>query len=165
MGKIIIVDENDNPIGVKYREEVDSQKDIYRCTGIWLTNSQGEILLAQRKLTKDKDPGKWGPAVSGTVEEGETCEINAYKEMEEEIGLTGVELKLGPKQRFFSPRNYFAQWFTCQIDKPIEDFVVQEEEVEEIKWVKEDDLRADLRNNPDKYIPSLPEAIVYFLAI
>ena len=83
--KVIIVDENDNPIGLKYREDIDYSKDTYRCTGIWITNSNDEVLIAQRKFTKDKDPGKWGPAVAGTIEEGETYESNAYKEMKEEI--------------------------------------------------------------------------------
>ncbi|MFA6254347.1 MAG: NUDIX domain-containing protein [Candidatus Paceibacterota bacterium] len=157
--KITVVDENDNPIGAKAREEIDSQKDIYRCTGIWVTNSNGEILLAQRKLTKDHDPGKWGPAASGTVEEGETYETNAYKELKEELGLTDVKLELGPKHYSAFSYRYFAQWFFVIVDKPAEDFMIQEEEVEQIAWITKENLLNDLKNNPDKYIPSLPEAI------
>lgn len=157
--KIIIVDENDNSIGLKFREEVDSLSDTYRCTGVWITNSNDEVLLAQRKFTKSHDPGKWGPAVAGTVEEGETYEENALKEMAEEIGLTGISLKLGPKNYSAFPRRYFAQLFFCQVDKPVDDFIIQEDEVEQIAWVKKEDLLEDLKNNPDKYIPSLPRVI------
>jgi len=161
--KIIIVDNNDNPIALKYRDEVDYQKDIYRCTGIWITNSKEEILIAQRKITKDINPGKWGPAVAGTIEEGETYESNAYKELKEEIGLTGVKLEVGQKQRSTSPRNYFGQWFTCKVDKPIKDFVIQEDEVAQIRWINKNELVGDLKNNPDKYVPSLYKAVDLFI--
>lgn len=157
--KIIVVNEKDEPIGIKYRDEIDPQEDIYRCSSIWITNSQGEVLLAQRKLTKDHDPGKWGPASSGTVEEGETYESNAYKELEEEIGLVNVNLKLGPKQYYNKVRKFFAQWFFCQIDQPVKEFTLQEEEVEKIEWVGKEDLLTDIKNNPDKYVPSLGEII------
>ena len=37
-------------------------------------------------------PEVWGPAVSGTNEEGETYDSNIIKEAQEEIGLTGYTL-------------------------------------------------------------------------
>jgi len=95
-----IVDDQDNLIGAKPRNEIDFKNDYYRISGLWLTNSKGQILIAQRLLTKDKDPGKWGPAAAGTLEVGETYESNAYKEADEEIGLTGVKFTQGPKMKF-----------------------------------------------------------------
>lgn len=159
--KIVIVDEFDTPIGSKYRDEVDYSKDIYRAAGVWIVNSKNEVLIAQRKLTKDKDPGMWGPAAAGTVEEGETYESNAYKEAEEELGLTGVAFELGPKQYSEHPRRYFGQWFICRIDKPVEDFVLQEEEVERVAWIDRATLERDVREYPEKYVPSLQKAITF----
>ncbi len=88
MSKIIVVDENDKEIGVKERSKI-THDDIYRVSGLWLTNSKGEILLAQRSFNKprDNDPGKWGPAVAGTVDEDETYKENIQKEIKEELGL------------------------------------------------------------------------------
>ena len=60
-----IVDETDNIIGYKLRNEIDFKKDYYRIGCLWLKNPKGEVLLAQRLLTKDKEPGKWGPSVAG----------------------------------------------------------------------------------------------------
>lgn len=85
----VIVNENDEIIGHKLREEVDPKNDIYRVSALWVTNSAGDVLIAQRKLTKKHAPGKWEPAVAGTVEKGETDESNIYKEAQEEIGLSG----------------------------------------------------------------------------
>jgi isopentenyl-diphosphate delta-isomerase len=70
--KIIIVDDEDNIIGIKEREEVDKKNLRYRCSALWVKNSKGEILLAKRALTKKHSPGKWGPAVAGTLAENET---------------------------------------------------------------------------------------------
>jgi len=72
MGELIhIVDENDRLIGVKNRAAIGYAKDIYRVSALWLTNPDGYVLLAKRANQKDKEPGVWGPAVSGTVEENE----------------------------------------------------------------------------------------------
>jgi isopentenyldiphosphate isomerase len=156
---VVIVDEDDNLIGAKPRDSIDLTKDIYRVTGIWVTNSKGEVLIAKRSMLKKVNSGKWGPAVAGTVEEGETYESNAYKELEEEIGVNGIHLeigpKLGPKELIGSPRKYFAQWFKCQIDKKVEEFKLQEGEVDEIKWVSYDDLKKDVECNRGAYIPSM----------
>ena len=83
-----IVNENDEIIDYKPRNEIDYKKDYYRIGCLWLTNSKGEVLLAQRLLTKDKDPGMWGPSAAGTLEKGESYESNIYKEAEEELGLS-----------------------------------------------------------------------------
>ncbi len=156
---IQIVDENDQVVGHKDRADVDHQNEVYRVAALWVTNSQGEVLIAQRKHNKDKDPGKWGPAVSGTVDEGETYETNIYKEAEEEIGLIGEIFNQGSKMRITEPRNYFCQWFTATVDKPLDEFQPQEEEVEQIKWVSERELAKDVQEHPDKYIVSMPKIL------
>lgn len=162
MAKICIVDENDTPIGYKERSEIDYGKDIYRSTALWVTNPRGEVLIAQRKFTKDYDPGKWGPAVAGTVEEGETYDTNIYKEAEEEIGLTGYKFVEAWKERLYTPRHQFVQWYKVVVDKPIEYFIPQPEEVEKIEWIAFSELANDVDNDPDKYVQSMSQVIEIF---
>lgn len=161
--KIQIVDEKDQLIGHKYRNEIDYNKDIYRSTALWLENSQGEFLIAQRKLTKDKDPGKWGPAVAGTVDEGETYESNIYKEAEEEIGLTGVDFQPKTKLRENIPRKQFIQVYFTKFDKDLSNFKIQKEEVEQIAWIPKNELIADIKGNPKKYVPAMQMLINIFI--
>lgn len=161
---IQIVNEKDELIGFKPRGEVNSQADIYRAAGLWVTNSLGEVLIAQRKFTKANDPGKWGPAVAGTVEVGETYEANIYKEAEEEIGLTGVVFAVATKQRVTHPRNYFCQWYTATLDRDLADFVIQNEEVEQIKWISKEALIDDLQANPNAYTATMPKLLKQFTA-
>src|ERR1700761_7819266 len=104
MELIQIVDENDTLIGHKPRDQVSATTDYYRIACLWLENSKGEVLLAQRKWTKKNDPGTWGPAAAGTVDQGETYEQNMYKEAQEEIGVSGVTFTPVTKFRRTSPR-------------------------------------------------------------
>ncbi len=154
-----IVDEDDNVIGYKLRHDIDWKKDIYRIAALWLKNSQGEVLIAQRVLSKDKDPGKWGPSAAGTIEEGEDYDSNIYKEAEEEIGLSGVKFKKSKKLRFYEPRQAFCQWYIGVSNKKPADFKLQAEEVAQVRWIDPKSLIRDLKNNPDKYVPSMQMAI------
>ena len=113
----------------------------------------------QRKITKDKDPGKWGPAVSGTVEQDETYESNIYKEAEEEIGLTGVKFKIGPKQKIYKARKFHVQWFLINIDRNINEFKIQEDEVEQLAWKSKDELLSEIKENPEMYVPAMPDIV------
>lgn len=147
-----IVDENDNLIGHKLGAEFDPSADIYRVSALWLTNSKGQVLLAQRSPKKKNGGGLWGPAVAGTVENDETYEQNIIKEAKEEIGLFGFEI-LGTSKIFFDTKNrkYFSTYFYATVDKPADDFIL-EEEVAAMKWVDADWLKNDVAQNPEAYV-------------
>lgn len=161
--KRTIVDENDNIIGVKSRNELDLAKDIYRVSALWLTSSQGDVLVAQRGLKLSNSPGKWAPAVAGTVEEGETYETNIYKEAEEEIGLSGIKFTKKTKVKVSGKRNFFCQYFIATINKAASEFIVHPYEVERVKWVKADSLKEDILTNTDSYVADMARLIPIFL--
>jgi isopentenyl-diphosphate delta-isomerase len=149
--KIIIVDENDQVIGHKDRDAL-FQEDIYRVSVLWVINSQGDVLLAQRALTKSHDPGKWGPAVAGTLEEGEDYLTNIYKEAKEELGLKDFTAQILSKERVAGEYNYFVQRYLAIVDKPEKDFTVNQDEVAEIKWFKKEELRQKLQEDPNQFL-------------
>lgn len=157
--KIIIVNENDEIIGSKERDKLEPT-DIYRVSALWIQNSKGDILLAQRSFNKRKDPGKWGPAVAGTNGEDETYESNILKEAEEEIGLSGYSFKELTKPERFS--DHFAQLFLVVVDKDASEFRIQESEVEQIKWFSKDELMEELKQNPDKFVKAVANCIDLF---
>lgn len=159
---IQVVNEQDEVMGHKLRDDLDLNTDIYRVSALWLTNDQNDVLLAQRSFKKNNAPGKWGPAVAGTVEEGETYETNIYKEAQEEIGLTDYKFNKGPKIFINSSRKYFGQWFMAQVNKPAEYFTVQTDEVEKISWVPFGELIKDVQENPQKYTPNFPRVLALF---
>lgn len=155
MSRIVVVDKNNEEIGVKERELI-NENDVFRVTALWITNSRGEILLAKRSKNKDSAPDKWGPAVAGTVEEAETYETNIYKEAKEEIGVEGFEFL--PGEIFFNDkidRKYFTKWFYLELDRNVEDFKVDSLEVGEIKWFKKEELKELIKANPSDYLDSV----------
>jgi len=159
--KIIIVDENDKVIGFKQRGTL-SPTDIYRVSALWIQNSKGDILLAQRSFNKIHDPGKWGPAVAGTVDEGETYESNIIKEAGEEIGLSDCQFKKAFYEKNNGNHKYFLQWYFALVDKDIHSFTIQKEEVEQIKWFSRDELLQELNDFPDNFLKSIKDCVVYF---
>jgi len=149
--KIIIVDEQDNEIGVKEREEA-KEGSLYRVSALWITNPKGEVLLGKRSLKQKNGPGKWGAGVAGTVKEGESYESNMIKEAQEEIGLTGVAFRKLFKERITGVRNYFCQWFACEIDWPVERFKLDAEEVAEVRWFTKKEILDGLKNRRDDFV-------------
>lgn len=155
MALITIVDRNDEVIGLRERKQKEDN-DIYRISGLWLENSKGEILIAQRSFNKKDGPGLWGPAVGGTVENNESYRECIVRETEEELGLTGLKFKIGPKFFLNHPtRRRFCQMFTAKLASETADFKLQEEEVESVRWVTKSWLAQDVSNNPHNYTPAV----------
>jgi isopentenyl-diphosphate Delta-isomerase len=154
---LILVDKNDNPIGLKERKDL-LDEDICRVSALWLTNSKGEVLLAQRALTKQNDPGKWGPAVAGTVEEGETYESNIVKEAEEEIGLAPFEPVFFEKIFINTDHKYFCAYFKLQRD--VTEFRIQADEVIAVRWFLPAELHRIAKEKPDMFTQSLANLIL-----
>lgn len=154
MTRIILVDDNDNEIGLKERDEI-GPEDLCRGSALWITSSSGDILLTQRSLEKKHHPGKWSAAVAGTVDEGEDYDINILKETEEEIGITlsAKELRKGPKIRM--PR-FFMQWYYATVDLPLSAFTLQEGEVMDIRWVSPEEFERLIAEEPEIFVSNLP---------
>ena len=162
MSKIPIVDNDDVVVGYKDRKDV-LPEDIYRVSALWIKNSEGESLLAQRAFSKTNDPGKWGPAVAGTVEEGENYDINIRKEAQEEIGISDISMEKGPKERIFGEHNYFVQWYTARIDKGAGEFVIDKDEVSEVRWFSKKDLMRESESNTNDFLSGTKRWIELFL--
>lgn len=154
----IIVDKDDAVLGAKTRDELDLSRDIYRVAAVWLINSQGEVLIAQRALSLRNGAGLWGPSAAGTVEEGESYDANALKELNEELGVSGITLEKGMKYFADGQRKYFCQFYLGGTDKPATAFELQADEVAAVKWVTIDALRADLHARPEYYLPTMGSA-------
>ncbi len=158
--KIPIVNEQDEVLDYIDRNNRSSDH-ICRVSALWLTDRDGNILLAQRAFDKIHHPGLWGPAVAGTVEEGETYESNIIKESEEEIGLVGVDFTSGPKLLMRSVHSYHAQWFTAVAPHEYP-FVKQDREVEQVKWFSKEEIAKLLKESPEIFIENFDESFKYF---
>ena len=63
---------------------------IHRAVHILVVDNQDRIFLQKRSPKKDIQPGKWDTSVGGHLNAGETYDQAARRELEEEIGVSGV---------------------------------------------------------------------------
>ena len=59
------------------------------------------------------------------------------------------------KLKLEEPRKSFLQLYKGECDWPVSRFVPQPEEVEQVAWVNVNDLKKDILEKPDKYVPSI----------
>ena len=89
-----IVDDDDQVIGLRPRSECHGNPAlVHRVAHVLVFNAAGDLLLQKRSVHKDVQPGKWDTSVGGHVDPGENYLQAAYREMEEELGIRGLELK------------------------------------------------------------------------
>lgn len=150
--KIQLVDANDNIIGEKWRDEL-TNDDCWRIISLWITNDRGEVLLQQRSFDKKVAPGVWTAAVEGTVDYGDNYETTAQREAEEEIGLKNLNLKETGK--YFGPWGGFGkrqcQGYIAVYSGDPSAIIIQESEVNDIKWFTRAEIYQLHKLNPEKF--------------
>ena len=133
-----IFDINGNFLGSKPRSFCHSENPgvYHKPVWIWIINSQGQILVQKRALTKKKSPGKWDMPSAGHVDAGETCLSGCVRETNEELGLRVDEKDFIFLKEFINKRGWeLAQVYLLKTDTRIEDMRIQIEEVECVKWL------------------------------
>jgi isopentenyl-diphosphate delta-isomerase len=143
-----IYDDKGNLIGEATYGECYGKGIIIRITNIWVVNSRNQILLQKNNKPAHKGYGTWNGSVTGKINAGEAPLIGAQRELREEIGLDVPKEKLQFLETiFFEPEvpgtNYkaFVDIWVVKTDKDINDFVLEESEVAEVKWYDLDVVR------------------------
>lgn len=88
-----VVDENDVVVRQETREKVHAEGLIHRAVHVFVFNKRGDLYLQKRSHLKDKNAGLWDSSVSGHLDTGEDYAEAAVRELEEEIGVSGVEME------------------------------------------------------------------------
>ena len=87
---------------------------------------------------KDLWPSWWDLAVGGVVSAGESYDAAALRELDEEVGVTGVPLvELGVGTYSDEEVSRVGRCFLAQYDGPL---VLRDGEVVAIEWVSQNDL-------------------------
>jgi ADP-ribose pyrophosphatase YjhB (NUDIX family) len=90
---LVLVDDDGNVLGHDRRDAVhDSRMRRHQAISIVLDTPRGR-LFQRRDPSKRAYPGLWDTSVSGHVAAGETYEEAARRELGEELGLGGLELR------------------------------------------------------------------------
>ena len=151
MVNIIYVDKDDNVIGAGPQQEAFEKGIIHRVIRIYLYNSRGEVLLQKRADHLRTNPGKWNESVAGHVDEGETYRQAADREMQEELGIEGVDLtelkkiyleeKVNKKKRFTT---LYKGTFNGEAHP-------NPDEVSQVRWVSPESLHVEMKEHPEHF--------------
>ncbi len=87
MEQVILVDEQDNPIGLMEKMEAHEKALLHRAFSVFIFNHQGELLLQQRALTKYHSAGLWTNTCCSHPRHNETTEAAANRRLFEEMGF------------------------------------------------------------------------------
>jgi isopentenyldiphosphate isomerase len=82
-----IIDQQDNVIGVATRARLRAEKLLHRGVFVIVLTSDDRIVVQQRSATKDLWPSRWDIGAGGVVSSGESYEVSAHRELQEELGI------------------------------------------------------------------------------
>ncbi len=120
--------------------------------GVVIINSKNEILLQKRSRFKRVNPSKWG-ICGGKVDLNETTIDAGVRETLEEIGIRLNKEDLRFLSMDTNEKVHFTVYYVRQ-DVDIEKCKLQEEELEQVKYFKIEELQ-DLDNEGFEWLENL----------
>ena len=156
MELIDIVDEKGNFTGeVMEKEEAHDKNLLHNEIAVFIINDNNQVLLQKRSASKRFDPNKWA-LCAGHVDSGESLSSAAIREIKEEVGITITERELHPyKEREFiikESNSHINYYYYIKSNKDEVDFVIQEEELSEVKWFDIDKVIEMIRNHDESIV-------------
>lgn len=134
------MNENNDVIGMADRAVMRAYNLPHRASYIVIKNSSGKYYVQRRTLIKDYCPGMLDPMTGGVVQYGESMDLNAEREAEEEMGVKDTPLRY--LTTFYYEDDRSRVWgglFECTFDGPL---VLQKEEVDEVLTMTADEVLA-----------------------
>lgn len=153
MELIDIVDENNKLTGQVEDRWIAYEKGLWRRTvSCWIMNEKGEILLQKRAGDKKRNPNKWAKT-GGQVDAGETVEEAIFREVKEELGIEvpKEQIKVIDIHKSNDKNKRFSYNFIFVVNYKIEDYILQKEEVAEVKYVTIEEMELAKKNNDLNY--------------
>ena len=133
-----LYDENKKLIGEKILRskdmKIDDGKYIYIVI-VFIQNSEGKFLI--QKTSKQKD--SVFATTGGLVKSGSTPDNTIVEEIKEELGLT---INISELECFYTQKrgHSFQNAYYLKKDIELNDLILQEEEVEYVKWLSIDEI-------------------------
>lgn len=149
MEMLEVFDENNHSLEYAIeRDKVHEQKLWHRHVSAWIMNDKGLILMQKRSMKKKKNPGLWSKT-GGHVEYKEEPIQAIKREVYEEIGLKindyeWIELFKNDKEK----EKYFSYGYIIFTNLKEDEFVLQNEEVDLVKYFSIEELEQN-KTNPD----------------
>ena len=153
MEYVVLVDKNDNQIGIMEKMAAHLVPRLHRAFSVFLFNSKGELLLQQRALSKYHSPGLWTNTCCSHPRNGESVDKAAERRLHEEMGLrcemheVFTFIYKAPVGLGLIEHEYDHVFFGQCDQEP----VINTDEVASWKYMSLNDIAADMKAHPELY--------------
>ena len=152
---VILVDDNDNKIGVEEKIKAHKNCQLHRAFSILIFNNNNEVLLQQRHIEKYHSGGLWANTCCSHPAPNEEVEDAAHRRLQEELGFD-AKLKFIKKVYYKTEElenslyeHEIVQVFIGKIDEYTG--TMNTREVQDVKWMDIDTFLEDIEQRPDLY--------------
>ena len=153
MEQVILVDEQDQPIGLMEKQAAHIGPHLHRAFSVFIFNSKGELLMQQRALSKYHSPGLWTNTCCSHPRSGETLEEATSRRLLEEMGIACPMKEVytfiykAPVGQGLTEHEFDHVFIGQSDDIPN----INTDEVASWKYMRLDDLKKDLEIYPELY--------------
>ncbi|MCR9154696.1 MAG: isopentenyl-diphosphate Delta-isomerase [Bacteroidetes bacterium] len=151
--EVILVDAHDQELGLMEKMEAHRQGLLHRAFSVFVLNEKGELMVQQRAAEKYHSGGLWTNTCCSHPRAGESAEEAAHRRLQEEMGFDC------PLQKVLE-FTYRAELDKGMIEHEYDHLFIgsynQEpslnpEEAMAWKWMRIEDLSADIQDHPERY--------------
>ncbi|WP_242119777.1 isopentenyl-diphosphate Delta-isomerase [Aestuariivivens sediminicola] len=151
--KVILVNENDEQIGLMPKMEAHEKALLHRAFSVFIFNDKNELMLQQRAFNKYHSPGLWTNTCCSHQRDGETNIEAGKRRLREEMGFVTplVEsiafIYKAPFDNGLTEHEYDHVLLGTYNDDP----VINKEEVADWKWMSLEAVKSDIERQPEMY--------------
>lgn len=164
---VILVDENDNPLGQQEKLKAHELAQCHRAFSVFIyrinSNDEIEILLQQRHTKKYHCGGLWTNTCCGHPRPGETTLNAATRRLFEEMGIrshlkeVGVFHYIAPFENGLT-ENEVDHVFIGKMKN--ENIHPHPEEIHDYRWITPQKLMIEFNDQPNQFTPWLMQALM-----
>ena len=150
---LILVDEEDNEIGLMEKLSVHQSGALHRAFSVFIFNSKGELLLQQRADDKYHSAGLWTNTCCSHPVNGEEIKSTIKKRLKEEMGIeceTAFQFRFIYKSEVgngLTEHELDHVYFGKSDELPVPNIL----EAKDWKYISLDDLQKAIQQNPKDY--------------
>ncbi len=151
--QVILVDENDNQIGLMPKMEAHEKAVLHRAFSVFVFNDKNELMLQQRAMHKYHSPGLWTNTCCSHQRDGESNLEAGKRRLQEEMGfVTGLQestsfIYKAPFDNGLTEHEYDHVMIGHYSDAP----VLNADEAADWKWMSLEDVKQDIVAYPELY--------------
>lgn len=138
-------------LGMELRSKVHDEQLFHVEVAIWIINSNKELLLEKRSLSKKLNPGRYS-LCAGHVVGDDSVEDTLIREAHEEIGLDlqGYNYQYVTVVTRREPKNYcFSHHYILFADVSLANLTIQTEELSEVIFMDYQEFKHRVQRNDD----------------